>query len=479
MVQFNLKSNSIDFKPWSQLIPLLAKFELGGKATLEADAKGPSTKLGYHAKLVATDLTAKAEKPLKTAPHLDLLVDVITDEVDQLTLSLKAPGNDFQIHGKVHSFTEPKIDVDVSSSGMDLDQLIEMPAPAPAASLSKSGQTPSSQSDKDQLLAPIRENKVLAGLGVAANLKMAFIKFQEVKVSDLEGKLSFHDLSGGVESFSMKVFGGQVSSRLVTDLKPKVPTYQVGAQVTGLDLKQAVESKLKLFKDTLLGRLSFAFNGDGSSFNADQAMANLKAKGRMKVENASFATLDISKMATDAINHSIDRVAEKVPQAKGKSVGSPSGKESRYKIISSDFEIKNGKFSAPNFVAQAETNAGVDLKGSLDVGLKDQSLKAAWTMIDSYNFLKSRDISVNVAGTQVDHLLAEGADPVKFPIHIEGTIAEPKYSYSEVPEYLAGVAAGNVARAGKEKASSAVKQKAQSVIEKAPVPDLLKKKLPF
>jgi hypothetical protein len=120
-------------------------------------------------------------------------------------------------------------------------------------------------------------------------------------------------------------------------------------------------------------------------------------------------------------------------------------------VISSDFTIAGGKLSAPNFVAKAQKDKGIDLKGSTTVGLKDQSLNADWTVIDTYNLTHARDLSANVAGTDVQHILARGNEPVQFPIHLGGTLSNPEKSYGQVPEYFASVALGNVTGAATSK----------------------------
>ncbi len=489
VAQVTIQSNEIALKPWSELIPMLKDFELGGSANFQASANGPAGQLNYQAKLALEKITAKAPM-LKAKPQIDGTVKIITDQIENFTMSVKAPGNDLQISGKLVSFTKPHLDLQVTSGGMDLDQLIDFPPPAPAKSSAQtgggsggSGSGGSEQSsghpvdkkaavDFDALLIPLRENKMMQALVVNMGVNMKMLQAYQVKMADLMSKVSFKDLVGSIDQFSMGLWSGSIKTNATMDLKPKAPAYRFNAEVAGLDLKQAVSSQKPMFKNTLLGKASFKIVGSGSSFNPGSATKNLNAKGNLKVEKATFATIDVGKMAADAINQTVSKLGDKIPALKGKGLGGAPGRESRYDIVQSDFSIVNGIFSAPNFVAKAEPKQGIDLKGDTTLGLTDFSIKAAWELSDTYNFTNARDLSVEQAGVKVDHILAEGERPVRFPVHVGCTMLSPCYSYTEVPEFLGKVAMANTTHAVEGKAKAELKkraeEKAKELLQNAP-----------
>lgn len=109
VVDFNVKSNSIDMGPWNELIPMLKDYSLSGSASFDAKANGPLAKLQYAADLAVKDLKAKSPM-LKAEPVVNLSVKIVTDRVERLNLTMKAPGNDLVVEGTVASFTTPKID---------------------------------------------------------------------------------------------------------------------------------------------------------------------------------------------------------------------------------------------------------------------------------------------------------------------------------------------------------------------------------
>ncbi|HAR44202.1 MAG TPA: hypothetical protein DCS07_16480 [Bdellovibrionales bacterium] len=480
-MDFKLRSNVIELKPWVELVPMLKDYELGGSVQLTADAKGPLDRLVYQAKLDVSSLTAKAPR-LKARPVINGVVLVKTDQIENISLSMKAPGNSLELKGKIVSFTSPRLDLAVSSSGMDLDQLIEWPkkaaktdaaVPLPQAASARpdtkvAGVTASS--DFDALLAPLRESPIVRATSGVITVNLALLKAYDVAMSAMKATLSLKELQIVLNEFGMKMYDGSVRATAGVQLLPKTPAYQFSSQVFGLDLNKAVAAQFALFKNTLTGKANFDLAGSGLSFNPDPALQNLKAKGSMKVENASFATLDIGKMATEGLNNAIDKLSDKIPPLKEKKLGGVGNRKFVYQIVSSDFTLANGFFLAPNFAAKAAAGKGIDLKGRMKIGMKDQSLDMNWEVIDTFNLLKAKDIAIEQQGVRVEHILAEGNGPVKFPVHVGCTMLAPCYSYTQIPEYLGKVALANISRGLTGKAKSELKKKADEYIKNAPAP---------
>lgn len=483
VVQLQFKSNEIALKPWSQLVPMLKDYDLAGTASLSGGARGPSDKLDYQAAFAIKALTAKAPT-LKAQPRIDMEARVVTDQLQSLNFSMKAPGNDLRVTGRMVSLTAPNANFAVTSTGMDLDQLIDFPKPAPKEKAApgaptagggggkSAGGSAAPGSDLDAALDPLRKNKMAAATKAVISYNLAFLKAYNVKMNEIAGQVSFRDLAFAIDRFKMALWSGTIQASGVVQMKPKTPTYRFNAEVANLDLKQAVASQFELFKNTLLGQASFKMEASGASFNPEPAKGNLNGKGSMKVANATFATIDIAKMAGEAINRSINDISAKVPPLKGKKLGNLGNAESRYESVTSDFSIQNGMFSAPNFFAKSIQNQGIDVRGNTQVGIKDYSLRANWELVDTYNLLKARDISIEQAGIRVEHVLAEGDKPVTLPVVVTGTVFSPQPSYTSVPEALAKVAINNVSHAVEGKAKAEAKKQAEEqakkLIEKAP-----------
>lgn len=472
--QLKIASNTIELQGWSELIPAIRDYALKGSATLAADVSGPNDKMNYDAKIKIEGLTARAPN-LKAEPRIDASIHVVTDQLENLTAKVTAPGTDISLSGKVVSFTAPKFDFQLNSNGIDLDQLMNFAPPTASASKgakesgekghasgtgAKAGATPAE--DLDRSLDALRKNPIAAAAQGVFQFQIKSLKAQQVALTDLGGKVSMKDLAVSLNAFQMKVFQGQIKSSGTVNMKPEHPVYSFGADIAGLSLQKAVESQLALFKNTVFGTANFKIEGSGSSFNTAPATKNLKAKGSLKVSNAVFTSIDIGKMITEGLNSSIGKIAEKIPGMKGKTLKKlPSG-GTEFEYLMSDFTISDGVFRMPGFTGKAVPNKGVDLKGDTTVNLVAQTLDARWEIIDAYNITGAKDISVDVAGTKVDSILAEKGKPVRFPISAHGSLASPQYSYTEVAEFLAKVAIGNMTGA----ASGRLKQEAAKQIQK-------------
>ncbi|MGE0615251.1 MAG: AsmA-like C-terminal region-containing protein, partial [Bacteriovoracia bacterium] len=478
-------SNEIQLSAWSPLIIPMQGFDLSGTASFSASTNGPVEKLAYQATAAVKELSAKAPM-LKAKPVINVGLKVVTDKLEDFTLTFKAPKNDLTVKAQITSFTAPKMAVNVTSTGMDLDELVDFPplgagkgketAKAATPTSGDAGGTATAgapaggkapAADLDKMLDPIRTNTMLTKAVANVNVGLPLVKAYGVKVTNIQTKFTMANLIAAIDHFGMNVFGGAITAKMSVDLKPARPKYTLAANVKDFDLQQAVSSQLQLFKNTVIGKANFDMKGDGSSFNSDLATKNLNVKGNFSVKNATFASIDIGRMVTEAINNGLERVASKYPQAKGKSVKSlPSG-STEYDVIQSDFAIHDGKFTAPNFVAKSKDGKGIDLKGTTMAGLIDYALNARWSVIDMQNLTHARDISVNIAGTEVKSILAEGNNPVSFPVTVGCKLMAPCYDYKEVPEHFVTVAVRNVEGAAKARVNSEVKAKAQQVIQDA------------
>ncbi|MBI3534291.1 MAG: hypothetical protein HY072_02215, partial [Deltaproteobacteria bacterium] len=146
-VEFSIKSNEIALNPWNSLVYSLKSYDLGGVASLEAGINGSAQQLGYKAQVQFKNVTAKAPH-LKSQPQIDGAVKVSTNQIESFWVTLKAPGNDLKVQGRLVSFEKPSIEVSVVSAGIDLDQLIDFPRPSKLAKSATSA-------DYDTMLKPM------------------------------------------------------------------------------------------------------------------------------------------------------------------------------------------------------------------------------------------------------------------------------------------------------------------------------------
>ncbi|MBC7397763.1 MAG: AsmA family protein [Bdellovibrionales bacterium] len=465
----HFEAKPVDLKPWSELLPMLKEYELEGRLGLIGDVKGKPDALAYNAKMSIQNLSAKGPH-LKAKPVINGTVDVLTDRIERFMIDLKGPGNDLALEGKVVSFSKPQVTFSLKSpGGMDLDQWIEFPPPEAkgAAKKDANGKTAEGQAvaseDLDAMVEPLRKNEIAKATSVDGTVSIAFLKAKGVRIDDIGTKVQLHNLVAALSGIHMKVYDGGVSGSFSTDLKPKEPQYNMNIALSGMDMQKAAAAQFQSMKDTIVGKLSFSAQGGGASFNTETAKKRLQMKGDFKFSNAQFKTIDIAKIANDAINGSIGKIADKVPFLKGKNFKVNENGDSRYDSITSHFTINGGVLDAPDFVAKATPKRGIDLRGSTKMGLMDQSLDAKWELIDTYHVTGADQFNVAVGGKQIHNFLAKGEkDAVIIPISVGCKWSAPCVNYSAAPEYLAGVAAGRLSNV----AQDVVKEKVQEAGKK-------------
>jgi AsmA protein len=471
---FLFESKPVDLKPWSALVPMLKEYELEGKLGVNGKIYGQPEAMQYQAKLTVDALSMKGPM-LKSKPVLNGEVSIITDKIDRFLLTLTAPGNEMVLDGKVTSFTAPQVVFSLKSKGMDLDQWVDFPKPSSKsdskaaggggdAANGTAGDSAGATDDYDAMLEPLRSNAIAKATTIDGSVSLAFIKAMNVRIDDISLKILMKNLVASISGLKMKMYDGNVSGSFTTDLKPKQPQYTMQLAVSGFDMQKAVESQFASFKNTLIGKLNATISGGGSSFNTLEVKKRLQLKGEFKMADASFKSIDVAKMANEAVNKSVAKIAEKVPALAGKSVKVPANGESKYELVSSQFTMSGGYLEAPNFVAKAAPKRGIDIKGYTKMGLIDESLDAKWELIDLQRMTGADQLSANIAGKNISNILAKGEqDPVILPISVGCKWSAPCTSYTQVPEYLAGVAAGRIAKA----AGDVAKSKAQEAVQKA------------
>jgi uncharacterized protein involved in outer membrane biogenesis len=468
----HFEAKPIDLKPWSELVPMLKEYELEGKVGLVGDVKGKPEALAYNAKLSVQNLAAKGPY-LKAKPIINAEVAVVTDQIQSFMVNLKGPGNELVLDGKMISFSKPNLTFALKSpKGMDLDQWIEFPkkdAKAEAAAKSDSkeagkGGSAAPAADYDAMLDPLRKNEIAKATVVDGSVAIAFIKIMNVKIDDIAMKIQMKNLVAAISGLRMKMYDGTIAGGFSTDLKPKQPAYNMNLNVAGIDMAKAVEAQFASMKNTIVGKVSMNAQGGGSSFNTVELKKHLQLKGDFKILNAQFQSMDIAKMANEAISGSIGKIASKVPLLQGKKLEVSGNADSKYDYVSSSFTINNGMLDAPNFIAKASEKRGIDIKGATKMGLIDESLDAKWELIDTQKMTGAQNISVNVAGKTINNVLAKGEkDPVTLPISVGCKWSAPCVNYGQVPEYLAGVAASRLSKV----AGDVVKEKAQDAVKNA------------
>ena len=485
---FEIKAHDIDLKGISELIPMARDYQVAGGAYLVGMASGtvlqPQAKfqLGLKKGQIGAE-TFKQKVDLNGELYATL------ERVEKSWLQLATSGFDIRADLRVESLLSPRFQLDIQSKEMDLDQLVDWEKRKKITqsnrvektnyevkNTEKNGKVEVRTEQKeegravpvpdfDAPLALLRESTIAQKTSGNFTFDFKSIKSHGVAIEKVKGKGGLKNLKLDVLLTDASLFDGKVKGDMQFDLSARRPEYSFKVSTTQLDLQKAVSSQWALFKNTMTGVLTGEFNGTGTSFDPVLARKNLNSSGKMKVEKAVLSTVDINPFLTESVNQGINKIAEKIPSLRGKTVkvDKVSGE---FQQVTSSFSIKDGVFRSPDFFAQAVPGKGVDLKGETEVGLIDYAFRADWELVDTYNLTKLKDLSVEEAGVRVESLLVERGQPLKIPIKIRGTLLSPQYEYAFVPEYLGRIALANISRAVQERAKTEATKKAQEELKK-------------
>jgi len=387
-----------------------------------------------------------------------------TDAVEKAVLKLKAKAFDCEVSTQVKSFENPKIMVNVLSNEMNLDELVdwvkmknaspparktidkgEAPVPVMPQSTKAASATPATTAPS----TPSAPAKTASG-EIVFNAKV--IKLYQMQLEPVRGKFLLRDQKLAGTFDEIRLWGGKIKGTTQVDLTMKAPKYAFQVQLEGLNLGEAVASKMEFLKNTITGSLSGEMSGRGEGADANSAKKSLNANGKMLVTGAKLNTFDIHKMVAGGIKGVYEKISEKIPALKGKEL-KMGDVSSEFKKITATFTIKEGEFQSSDFFAEAVPQKGVDIKGNTKVGLLDYALKADWEVYDTYNLLR------------VDPILIERGKTFRIPITVGGTLLSPEYSYLQIPEALVQVALKNLGAAAQEKATQEIKKQAEGQIK--------------
>ncbi|MBL7714753.1 MAG: hypothetical protein JNL01_04745 [Bdellovibrionales bacterium] len=480
-LDLTIRSGSIDLAPLSKMAP---GTDLVGKLQLEAKLTGPSTALVYSGKLNLDKVAANTEalkKVWKKPLEVDGSIAFSNDKVDPIQLKMTAPSTSILVRGSLRNFLKPDLQLAVTSPGIDLDQWLITPpkaektAQAAAAKKAAAESAASAQAaDLDAPMAGLKNNAILKAAVGNWVVDIAKITVSGVELSDFSVRSGLKNLEFSVQSFGFKIFGGTFNGSTQVSVAGAKPTYRFSSKWNGLDLKKAASSQMDTFKNTVVGIFSGQAEGSGSSFNKDAAIKNFDMKGRFDTQAARFSSLDVTKMAFDALGKGIDAVGEKIPPLKGKKLNPVAGRETRYQKISADFSMKNGQFSMPNFYAKADPGMGLDIQGATTLGILDESLNADWELIDAHNVTGAAKLSAEVGGVPIQGILTDHGK-LRLPVHVGCKMSSPCPDYAKTPLFLVKIALENAKGAAQGHLKNTVQKAAQREVEKKLIQGLGKK----
>lgn len=286
--------------------------------------------------------------------ELDIVFDIETNveyliEQERLTLdSMALALNEFQVDGRVQvsNFANPALRFDLAAENLDVDALLGTPpattaagpaAPATTASATTTTGKAASTSEDTQIELPMQ---TLRDLDIDGTLKIAQMKMQNLRMSDVDIKVTAKNGLVALKPVKLNTYGGKVDAAVVIDVKSDLPRYGVSKSIQGVQV----------------GDLLNDYTGEAAISGTLNAESNITTSGEWlsKLKQNSNGTMQLAFVdgALNGFNlrQSIDAAKAKI---RGKKPPPEETLKTDFSSLTISGVIRKGVFSSDDLELQA------------------------------------------------------------------------------------------------------------------------------
>jgi AsmA protein len=349
-------------------------------------------------------LDASASGELDIVFDLEANVEYLIERqqltLDDMVLAL----NEFQVGGQVQvsNFAAPALRFDLAVENLDIDALLDTPpataaAAGPAAPASTAAATtvaPGSSEDV-QIELPMQ---ILRDLDIDGRLKIALMKMQNLRMSDVDIRVTAKDGLVALKPVTLKAYGGKVEAAVVIDVKSKLPRYGISKSIQGVQFGD-------LLKD---------YAGEAAISGTLNAEANLTTSGEWlsKLKKNSNGTLRLAFLdgALNGFNlrQSIDAAKAKL---RGKKAPPKETLKTDFSSLTISGVIRKGVFSSDDLELQAPL---LRVGGNGSANLNSEVV----------DYLVKVKLVGSIEGQQGE--IADELAGLEIPVRIKGPFNDPK-----------------------------------------------------
>jgi len=272
--------------------------------------------------------------------------------------------NEFQVGGNVQvaNFAKPAVKFDLASDNLDVDALLGTPpATGPAEP-----EAASTASEDVQIELPMQ---TLRDLDIDGAFKIAQIKAQNLKMSNLDVKVRAQKGLVSLKPVKLNAYDGTIETAVVLDASSDIPKYTVTKSIAGIQI----------------GDLLMDYSGEDTVIGTLNAEANLTTRGEWlsKLKQNSNGTMNLAFLdgAIKGFN-----IRQSIETAKAKFSGKEPPSEETLKTDFSSLTIsgviRNGVFSSDDLDLQAPL-LRVSGKGSANLNTEEIDYEVNAKLVES------------------------------------------------------------------------------------------------
>ena len=373
--------------------------KLGGEIDLDGLAEVPLDRpetLRFYGTVRLHDLSYRDASMTRPLENVSGVLEVKGDRAEWKEFSARIGGSVLQGRMQVEDFLKPRIGFNLSSSRLDLNEILAVFSGAPSV--------PGGDPEADGAEAGTGLFEQVRATG---RLDVGAIRFQTFELSNVrasgglrEGVLSLSDLQADF-------YSGRLSGSASAVLGSETPLYTVGVKLEKVALDAALTAYDEGLAGLLRGRLEGRLDIGASGLTMAEMLGSARGTGSLEVSDGAVASFSVMKF-----------VAAFLESAGGRGIG----------LDETPFEFLRGTLTIGDSKARTDDlalhSADLDLAGAGWVGLDaslDLDIKARF----------SQDATAGmVQKNQRADALVDSDGRVALHFNLSGPLADPKFRFA-------------------------------------------------
>lgn len=434
-LNLTVKSNDLDLSQWKAVVAPLKEFDMDGKLSLDLKATGSTAQPNLNGRFEFKNGSLKVAALKPRVTDLNMTAEMSGQTIRFKNTGLKIGSSDMNLDGSVSNFAAPEIDLTVKSKLLNLDEM--MPPTAPGKTTAAEPAGASAQDVGAMAAAPLaaaRANPTLKNMDLKASARVQKLVVKNATVEDLTADAYFKGLILTIKNASLKTFEGTVKAFMQFDMSNPTPSYQMTADVSGIDINQAVVSQFKELDKAITGKANGNIIVSGVGLKTAQVKNNLKGSGKFNIKDGAWSGAVPLKKIGERLS--------KIPKAGDKLGGLKV--DDRFKAFNVDFSIQNAAINIQKaLIDTMEANTAIEASGVVDF---DQNMKM------------KGNILAPVKDVPKDLKTADGRG--KIPFELSGKATAPEVEWEKTVQVIAKAYAKDEGKKLIEKGTEKLKEKA-------------------
>lgn len=367
-VDLKVTSNELDLSQWKTVLAPLKDFDMDGKLSLDLKVTGASPSYNLNGKFDFKNGSMKVVALKPRVTDINMTATMTGQTIKFQNTGLKIGSSDMNLGGTISNFAAPEIDVTLKSKLLNLDEMMP-PAPTAQTAKKEEASTPVGASAEDVgamvagPLAMMQANPTIKNMDLKATAQVDKLIVKNATIESLRADAYFKGLILTIKNASLKTFQGSAKAFVQFDMSSSSPSYQMTADVNGIDINQAVVSQFKDLDKAITGKANGNIIVSGVGLKQTQVKNNLKGSGKFNIKDGAWSGAIPLKKIGEKLSK-IPKVGEKLSGVKV---------DDRFKAFNVDFSIQNAALNIQKaLIDTMEANTAIEASGVVDF---DQNMK--------------------------------------------------------------------------------------------------------